>query len=146
MHVFLLILSNIVAYCVILSNIACFPAHQSTEEKRLSQWYPISSSTLSTWHTGFYWLLSFANGTEMEEARKGSTLAVLKVKSQGGFGCLQERNVERALVAHWPQAHSQLKEAWSAYVSKHFAGLSAVRLPTPPRLLVVTCYSSGIAL
>ena len=46
--------SNIVTYCVILRNIACFPAHSSNEKKRLSDWSLISPSTSSTWHTGLY--------------------------------------------------------------------------------------------
>ena len=50
---FSVILSNIVKYCAILSSIFPFLAHQSTEEKHLSHWCLISSSTPSTWHTGF---------------------------------------------------------------------------------------------
>ena len=48
------ILINIVTHCAILSNIGLFPAHQSTEEKSLSNSSLISSSTSSTWHTGCY--------------------------------------------------------------------------------------------
>ena len=45
---FSVILSNIVTYCAILSNIVPFPAHQSTEEKRLSHSSRISSYTSSS--------------------------------------------------------------------------------------------------
>ena len=45
---FSVILSNIVAYCVVLSKIGLFPARQSTEEKSLSDSSLISSSTSST--------------------------------------------------------------------------------------------------
>ena len=43
---FSVILSNLVTYCAILSNIGRFPAHQSTEEKFLSHSSLISSWTL----------------------------------------------------------------------------------------------------
>ena len=43
----------------------------------------------------------------------------------------------------WPQAHSQLKEAWSTSISKHFAQSSAGPSANPSK--VVTRDSSGIA-
>ena len=51
---FPVILCNIVTYCAILSNFGLFSAHQSMEVKPLSHSSLISSSTSSTWHTGFY--------------------------------------------------------------------------------------------
>ena len=70
----------------------------------------------------------------MEEARKGSTHAVLKAN----WAALENEMLKEHL---WPQARSQLKEAWNpwiAYISNHFtqssAGPSAnpSKVSTPP--------------
>ena len=70
----------------------------------------------------------------MEEAWKGATRptpAVLK----GTLAAFKSKMLKEHL---WPQAHSQLKEAWIAYISKHFtqssAGQSAnpYKVATPP--------------
>ena len=65
-----------------------------------------------------HWLLPFANRTEMEEARKGSTPAVLKVT----LAAFENKMLKEHL---WPQAHGQLKEAWIAFIPKHFTQSSA---------------------
>ena len=49
----------------------------------------------------------------MEEARKGATPAVLKAT----LAAFENEMLKEHL---WPQARSQLKEAWIAYISKHF--------------------------
>ena len=74
----------------------------------------------------------------MEEARKGSTHAVLKAN----WAALENEMLKEHL---WPQAHIQLKEAWSAYISKHFAQTSAGPSATQCKPLQ-GCDSSGIAL
>ena len=67
----------------------------------------------------------------MEEARKKATPAVLK----GTLAAFENEILKEHL---WPQARSQLKEAWIAYNSKHFtqssAGPSAnpSKVATPP--------------
>ena len=70
----------------------------------------------------------------MEEARKGATPAVLKET----LAAFENEMLKEHL---WPQARGQLKEAWSAYISKHFtqssgtsAGPSAnpCTVATPP--------------
>ena len=64
-----------------------------------------------------HWLLPFANRTEMEEARKASNPAVLKAT----LTAFENEMLKEHL---WPQARTQLKEAWRAYISKHFAQAS----------------------
>ena len=57
----------------------------------------------------------------MEEARKGSTPAVLKANSDAFENEMLKEHL-------WPQVSNQLREAWtrwSAYISKHFAESSA---------------------
>ena len=54
----------------------------------------------------------------MEEARKGATPAVLKET----LAAFENEMLKEHL---WPQARGQLKEAWSAYISKHFTQSSA---------------------
>ena len=54
----------------------------------------------------------------MEEARKGVTPAVFKAT----LAAFKNEMLKEQL---WPQAHSQLKEAYSAYISKHFTQSSA---------------------
>ena len=54
----------------------------------------------------------------MEEAKKAATPAVLKVT-------LAAFESEVLKEHFWPQKRSQLKEAWSAYILKHFAQSSA---------------------
>ena len=67
----------------------------------------------------------------MEEARNGATPVVLK-ESLAAF---ENEMLKEHL---WPQARSHLKEAWIAYISKHFtqssAGPSAnpSKVATPP--------------
>ena len=70
----------------------------------------------------------------MEEVRKRATLAVLKATSAAFENDMLKEHL-------WPQARGQLKEAWSAYISKHFtqssgtsAGPSAnpCTVATPP--------------
>ena len=67
----------------------------------------------------------------MGEARKGATPAVLK----GTLAAFEHEMLKEHL---WPQARGQLKEAWIAYISKHFtqssAGPSAnlSQVATPP--------------
>ena len=67
----------------------------------------------------------------MEEARNGETLAVLK----GTLAAFENEMLKEHL---WPQARSQLKEAWIAYISKHFTQASAgpsanpSKVATPP--------------
>ena len=56
----------------------------------------------------------------MEEARKGSTLAVPGLKAN-----LSASENEMLKEHLWPESHSQLKEAWRAYVPKHFAQFSS---------------------
>ena len=73
------------------------------------------------------WLLPLTNRTELEEARKGATPVVLKET----LAAFENEMLKEHL---WPQARSQLKEAWIAYISKHFTQSSAevllVHLPT----------------
>ena len=64
-----------------------------------------------------HWLLPVANRTEMEEARKASDPAVLKAT----LTAFENEMLKEHL---WPQARTQLKEAWRAYISKHFAQAS----------------------
>ena len=77
------------------------------------------------------WLLPLTNRTELEEARKGATPVVLKET----LAAFENEMLKEHL---WPQARGQLKEAWSAYISKHFtqssAGPSAnpSKVATPP--------------
>ena len=54
----------------------------------------------------------------MEEARKGATPAVLKAT----LAVFENEMLKEHL---WPQARSHLKEAWIAYISKHFTQSSA---------------------
>jgi len=79
-----------------------------------------------------HWLLPFANRTEMEEARKAANPPVLKQ-------ALTAFENEMLNEHMWPQARTQLKEAWSAYIMKHYPQTSAVgqsynksKVPTPP--------------
>ena len=62
----------------------------------------------------------------MEKARKGGTPAVLKET----LAACKNNMLKEHL---WPQARSHLKEAWIAYISKHFTHASA-GLQTLPRL------------
>ena len=68
---------------------------------------------------------------EATQARKGATLAVLK----GTLAAFENEMLKEHL---WPQAHSQLKEAWIAFISKHFTQSSAgpsgnpSKVATPP--------------
>ena len=57
----------------------------------------------------------------MEEARKGATPVVLK----------ENKMLKEHL---WPQARGQLKEAWSAYISKHFTQSSAGPSANPSKV------------
>ena len=79
----------------------------------------------------------------MEEASKAFTLAVPN-GPEGDFGYLSEQMLKEYL---WPQAHSQLKEAWSAYIMKNFAESSAgpvlVHLQTPERYRCKVATSQG---
>ena len=65
-----------------------------------------------------HWLLPCANRTEIEGARKGATPAVLKAT----LAAFENEMLKEHL---WPQARGQLKEAWSAYILKHFTQSSA---------------------
>ena len=68
----------------------------------------------------------------MEGARKGAAPAVLKAT----LDAFKNEMLKEHL---WPQARGQLKEAWSAHISKHFAQSSAgpstnpSKAATPPR-------------
>jgi hypothetical protein len=79
-----------------------------------------------------HWLFPFANRTEMEEARKAANPAVLKQT-------LTAFKNEMLNEHTWPQAHTQLKEALSAYILKHYPQTSAPgpsysksKVATPP--------------
>ena len=63
----------------------------------------------------------------MEEARKGVTPAVLKAT----LAAFQNEMLKEHL---WPQARGQLKEAWSAYISKHFTQSSAGPSANPSKV------------
>ena len=63
----------------------------------------------------------------MEEARKRSTPAVLKAELAAFENEMLKEHV-------WPQARSQLKEAWSAYTSKHFAQSSSGPSANPSKV------------
>ena len=56
---------------------------------------------------------------------KGSIPAILKATAAFEIELLKEHL--------WPQAHSQLTEAWSAYFSKHFAQSSAGQSANPSK-------------
>ena len=60
----------------------------------------------------------------MEEARKGSTPSVLKVT----LAVFKNETLKEHL---WPQARCQLKKAWTAYISEHFAQSSSVTVRLP---------------
>jgi hypothetical protein len=77
-------------------------------------------------------LLPFANRTEMEEARKAANPAVLKATLTTFENEMLEEHT-------WPQARSQLKEAWGAYIKKNFAqaavggqSVNPSKFATPP--------------
>ena len=64
----------------------------------------------------------------MEEARKGATPVVLT----GSLAAFENEMLKEHL---WPQARSQLMEAWIAYISKHVTlNLLLVHLHTLPRM------------
>ena len=63
----------------------------------------------------------------MEEARKAATPTVLKVT----LAAVESEMLKEHL---WPLARSQLKDAWSAYISKHFAQTSACHSANPPKV------------
>ena len=69
----------------------------------------------------------------MEEARhlKGATPAVLK----GTLAAFENKMLKEHL---WPQARSQLKEAWIAYISKQFYFTQSSAGPSANSLKVVT--------
>ena len=64
----------------------------------------------------------------MEEARKGATPAVLKET----LAAFEKEMLKEHL---WPQARGQLKEAWSAYISKHFTQSSAGPSANPSKVV-----------
>ena len=74
----------------------------------------------------------------MEEAGKASTSAVHKAT----LAAFENELLKEHLL---PQARSQLKEAWSAYISKHSAHSSAGPSANPSNLKVAGRYSFGIA-
>ena len=82
-----------------------------------------------------HWLLPFTNRTEMEEARKGGTPAVLKET----LAAFKNEMLKEHL---WPPARSQFKEVWIAYISKHFTQSSAS--PTLPRLRLLRDHPVGL--
>ena len=63
----------------------------------------------------------------MEEAWKGATPAVLK----GTLAAFESEMLKEHL---WPQARSHLKEAWIAYISKHFTQSSAGPSANPSKV------------
>ena len=65
----------------------------------------------------------------MEEARKGATPAVLK----GTLAAFENEMLKEHLC---PKAHSQLKEAWIAYISKHFTQSSAGPSANPSKVVI----------
>ena len=62
----------------------------------------------------------------MEEAGKGTTPAVLKMT----LAAFENEILKEHL---WPQARGQLKEAWSAYISKQFTQSSAGQSANPSK-------------
>ena len=65
----------------------------------------------------------------MEEARKGATPAVLKATS-----AVFEKKILKEHLS--PQACGQLKEAWSAYIWKHFTQSSPGPSANPSNVLL----------
>ena len=63
----------------------------------------------------------------MEEAGKGATPEVLKAT----LAAFKNEMLKEHL---WPQARGQLKEAWSAYISKHFTQSSAGPSANPSKV------------
>ena len=63
----------------------------------------------------------------MEEARKGATPAVLNET----LAAFENEMLKEHL---WPQARSQLKEAWIAYISKHYTQSSASPSANPSKV------------
>ena len=72
----------------------------------------------------------------MEEARKGATPAVLKVT----LAAFENEMLKEHL---WPQARSQLNEAWIDYISKHFARSSAGPSANPSKVATPLGSPSG---
>ena len=76
------------------------------------------------------------NTMEAREAKKGATPAVLKAT----LATFKDEMLKEHL---WPQARCQLKEAWSAHISKHFTRSSTGPSANPSTMLCESHFKSS---